>query len=79
MVRLEQSSTSLESALAEVAKGETVEILRHGLPVARVIPPPQASDPEKVRQAVAELRELRKGVTLGGLKIKELIDEGRRY
>ena len=28
--------------------------------------------------AVARIRELRKGVTLGGLTIRELIDEGRR-
>jgi len=30
-------------------------------------------------EAVADIRELRKGVTLGGLRIKDLIDEGRKY
>ena len=30
-------------------------------------------------EAVAHLREARKGVTLGGLKIKDLIAEGRKY
>ena len=30
-------------------------------------------------EAVADIRELRKGVTLGGLKIKDLINEGRKY
>ena len=30
-------------------------------------------------EAVADIRELRKGVTLGGLRIKELIKEGRKY
>ena len=29
-------------------------------------------------EAVADIRQLRKGVTLGGLRIKELIDEGRK-
>ena len=29
-------------------------------------------------EAVADIRELRKGVTLGGLRIKDLVDEGRR-
>ena len=29
-------------------------------------------------EAVADIRELRKGVTLGGLRIKDLIDEGRK-
>jgi len=26
-----------------------------------------------------DIRELRKGVTLGGLRIKDLVDEGRKY
>jgi len=30
-------------------------------------------------EAVADIRELRKGITLGGLRIKELINEGRKY
>ena len=30
-------------------------------------------------QAVADIRELRKGVTLGGLRIEDLISEGRKY
>ena len=30
-------------------------------------------------EAVANIRELRKGITLGGLKIKDLINEGRKY
>jgi Arc/MetJ-type ribon-helix-helix transcriptional regulator len=29
-------------------------------------------------EAVSDILELRRGVTLGGLKIKDLIDEGRR-
>jgi hypothetical protein len=30
-------------------------------------------------EAVADIRELRKGVTLGGLKVTDLIREGRKY
>lgn len=30
-------------------------------------------------EAVAHIRESRKGVTLGGLKIRDLINEGRKY
>ena len=30
-------------------------------------------------QAVDDIRELRKGVTLGGLKIKDLVHEGHKY
>jgi hypothetical protein len=34
-------------------------------------------DKERARAACEGIRELRKGVTLGGLTIRELIDEGR--
>jgi Arc/MetJ-type ribon-helix-helix transcriptional regulator len=30
-------------------------------------------------EVVAHIRESRKGITLGGLKIKDLINEGRKY
>ena len=30
-------------------------------------------------EAVADIRELRKGVTLGGLRVKDLVNEGRKY
>lgn len=32
---------------------------------------------EKAQAAAARIRELRKGVSLGGLKIRDLINEGR--
>ena len=35
-------------------------------------------DLQKAQAAAASIRELRKGVTLGGLKIKDLVAEGRR-
>jgi hypothetical protein len=44
------------------------------LPVATNQP---AFDKERARAAGARIRELRKGITLGGLTIRELIDEGR--
>jgi hypothetical protein len=36
-----------------------------------------AFDKERAQAAAARIRELRRGVTLGGLTIRELIDEGR--
>lgn len=35
-------------------------------------------DRDRARGAAERIRELRKGVTLGGLTIRQLIDEGRR-
>ena len=45
-------------------------------PTARACP--QVFDKERARVAGARIRELCKGVTLGGLTIRQLIDEGRK-
>jgi hypothetical protein len=37
-----------------------------------------AFDKERAQAAAARIREQRKGVTIGGLTIRQLIDEGRR-
>ena len=39
---------------------------------------PDEASREKARQAAANIIARRKGVTLGGLSIKDLINEGRR-
>jgi hypothetical protein len=54
--------------------------------VARALETLAANEPQAVSaatmsttEAVADIRELRKGVTLGGLRIKDLINEGRKH
>jgi hypothetical protein len=44
---------------------------------ARFPAAPERYDRARARAAAARIRELRQGVTLGGLKIRDLIDEGR--
>lgn len=39
----------------------------------------QAQKGKTVEEAVAHIRQSRKGVTLGGLKIKDLIHAGHKY
>ncbi|MEO8249523.1 MAG: hypothetical protein ABI589_09140 [Burkholderiales bacterium] len=46
--------------------------------VARLVPAEPGIDREKARRAIEGIRELSKGITLGGLKIKDLVNEGRR-
>ena len=62
----------------EVAAGETVVITRRGQPIAWLTPPPHPTatrrDPAEV---VRDLKELRANITLGGLSIRELQEEGR--
>lgn len=61
-----------------VEKGEEIVITRRGKPVARLGPIRSEHDVAKARAAIEAIKEMRKGVTLGGLKIKDLIEEGRK-
>lgn len=72
-----EAKTKLPRLLDEVARGETITITKHGVPVA-VMTPPIASGTVAVREAVAGLRAFRIRHRLDGLTIRELIDEGRR-
>jgi Arc/MetJ-type ribon-helix-helix transcriptional regulator len=47
--------------------------------LARMEPPTAPTRTMTPAEAVADIRELRRGVTLGGLHIKDLINEGRKY
>ena len=40
---------------------------------------PPARDRKSVGEAIDAILEMRKGQTLGGISIRELIDEGRKY
>ena len=73
-----EAKNRLSELLQAVENGDEVTITRHGRPVARLVPVDQ-SDRAKVREAIECLREFSKGRSLDGLKIKDLINEGRRY
>ena len=53
-------------------------ITRHGKAVARLVPPKAGLSRAEAREAARCIREMSRGVTLGGLRLKDLIDEGRR-
>ena len=72
------AKTHLNSLLEKVSKGETIRITRRGVPVAKLVPP-DTGEKEDARNLVEAIRQLRKGTTLGKIKIRELIDDGRRY
>jgi len=44
----------------------------------RLVPAGGGFDREKARRAVANIIEASRGVTFGGIKIKDLINEGRQ-
>jgi prevent-host-death family protein len=59
-------------------QGEEILITRHGKEVAKLVPAHRTVDRESAKRTAAEIREMRQGVTLGGLQIKDLINEGRK-
>lgn len=67
----------LSERLAQVARGVEIPITKRGVPVAKLVPATPTFDREKARRAAAGLREASKGATLRGLKVKDLMDEGR--
>ena len=72
-----EAKNTLGALLDRVEKGEEVVITRRGKPVARLVPAEKLRDTEKARRVIEAIREMRKGVTLGDLNIKDLINEGR--
>jgi prevent-host-death family protein len=73
-----EAKTHLNELLSRVSRGETIRITRRGIPVAKLVPAAEG-ERKDLNQLVSEIREIRKGASLRGLTLRELIDEGRRY
>lgn len=78
MIGVHEAETHFAELLGRVEAGEEVTITRLGAPVAKLVPVKRQSTPEERRAAIENWRKSRAGLTLGGLKIKDLINEGRR-
>ena len=72
-----EAKTHLPRLLDRVERGETIEITRHGVPVA-VLRPADPELAESIDGTVAALRSFRRGRRLGDATLRELIVEGRR-
>ena len=72
-----EAKTHLSDLLKEVSKGARISITRKGVPVAMLVPAPHA-DKASVLEAIRKIKEFRRGITLGGVPIREMIEEGRR-
>lgn len=72
-----QAKTHLPRLLERVEAGESVIITRHGRDVAILSPANPAAARPEATDAIAKWRKIRKGVKLGGLKIRTLIEHGR--
>ena len=75
-----EAKTHFSQLLAEVAGGETIVITKHGQETAMLIPVVHSDDSMQLtKNAIAALKKIRKGVSLGkDLSIREMRDEGKK-
>jgi prevent-host-death family protein len=73
-----EAKTHLSELLDEVSRGARISITRKGVPVAVMVPPSTRGKGD-VAEAIRKLREFRKGITLGKMSVRELVDAGRRF
>jgi prevent-host-death family protein len=77
-VALFEAKNRLSELINRVEAGEEIGITRRGKVVARLVPAVPHEATRRARDAVANLRKAREGVSLGRLKSADLIREGRR-
>lgn len=71
-----EAKSHLSALLDRVAGGESITITRHGVPVAVLSPPPTRAA-MTVPEAIAGIREFRKGRRASQDEVRSWIDEGR--
>ena len=73
-----EAKTHLSELLEKVEGGEEITITKHGAPVAKLVPVKKEVRPEERVAAIERIQKLASGLSLGELKVKDLISEGRR-
>ncbi|RJP19265.1 MAG: type II toxin-antitoxin system prevent-host-death family antitoxin [Candidatus Omnitrophota bacterium] len=76
-IGLHEAKTRLSELIAKVCEGEQFTITRRGIPVA-YLTPVSIADQDDIEKAIEGLERLRKRCVLGGLNIREMMEEGRR-
>lgn len=77
-VALFEAKNRLSELIDRVVAGEVITITRRGKVVARLAPPDDADTASRADAAIKQLRSSRRGVSLGGLKSRDLVAHGRR-
>ena len=73
-----EAKTHLSELLEKVEAGEEITITKHGAPVAKLVPIKREATTDERASAIKRIQKLASGLSLGRLKIKDLISEGRR-
>ena len=74
-----EAKTHLAELLDRVARGERITITRHGIPAAVLVPVGEAAAKLSHEEIVERMRPLRKRVKRGKMRVRDMVDEGRRY
>ena len=72
-----EAVTHLPRLLERVKQGERFVITHHNQPVAELIPFRQQDD-DRIRAAIEGLKKFQRTHSLGGLSVRQMIEEGRR-
>ncbi len=70
-----EAKANLSKLLEAVEAGESITITRNGKAVAEIRPIDRRA---RARQAIAAITQLRRGLTLGGISVRELVEHGRK-
>ena len=73
-----EAKTHLSELLEKVQAGQEITITKHGSPIAKLVPVKKEASREERLAAIERIQKLAVGLSLGGLKVKDLISEGRR-
>ncbi len=76
-IGLHEAKTHFSEIINKVSKGNEFIITRRGIAVARLVPAEKPSR-DAVKQALKRAKQLRVKLSLNGLKIKDLIEDGRQ-
>ena len=72
------AKTRFAELLQRVVGGEEITITRHGTPVARLVPARKMTSQESRRNVIRQMRELASRNRLGDLRVRDLMNEGRK-
>jgi prevent-host-death family protein len=72
------AKSNLSALLNEVARGGEITFAKRGMPVAKLVPATPSFNREKARLTAEGLRAASRGLTLRGIAIRNLVNNGRR-
>jgi prevent-host-death family protein len=72
-----EAKTHLPKLLERVMKGERITITKHGVPIA-ILQAPDVKKTVDTESVIKEIRDFRDRHSLGGISLREMIEEGRR-